>query len=113
MTPDKLLSLLGLCRRAGRLQWGHDACLDSVRQGRARLCLLASDGSARLKREFLRAASCAERAPDMIETAYTMQQFFAATGCRAGVLSTEDEGFAKRLAELHREHSKEDLAYDQ
>lgn len=107
MTQDKLLSLLGICRRAGRLQWGHDACLESLRQGRAKLCLLASDASDRLRREITEAAA-ANGSPPVIHTAYTMQQLRNATGYHAGVLSTEDEGFAKRLAELHREDLKED-----
>lgn len=105
---DKFLSLLGLCRRAGRLNWGHDACLGSVLHDRAKLCILSADASERLKREFQRAATCDGRALHVIETEYTMQQFKDATGYRAGVLTTEDEGFAKRLAELHHKDVTED-----
>lgn len=107
MQANKFLSLLGMCRRAGRLGWGHDACMDSVMHGRAKLCLLASDASERLKREFRRAADCAGTA-DVIELSYTMQQIKDATGFRAGVLTTEDEGFAARLAELYRIDRTED-----
>lgn len=107
MTQDKLLSLLGMCRRAGRLNWGHDACLESVLRGRAKLCLLSSDASGRLVREFRRAAD--GRIP-VLETGYTMEQFRCATGFRAAVLSTEDEGFAGKLSELHRIDSREDIS---
>ena len=103
MTQDKLLSLLGMCRRAGRLQWGHDACLASVRRGKARLCLLAADASARLQREFQFAADQTGGTPEILLIPYTMQQIKQATGCYAGVLTTEDEGFAKRLAALHQD----------
>ncbi|MBQ7542317.1 MAG: 50S ribosomal protein L7ae [Clostridia bacterium] len=112
MTQDKLLSLLGICRAAGRLNWGHDACLQSVLHGRARICLLAADASERLHREFRRAA--ADHDTTVLETHYTMQQFSDATGYRAGVLTTEDEGFAKKLAALYPNCIKGGLtAYDQ
>ena len=106
MAQDKLLSLLGLCRRAGRLQWGHDACLDAVRHGRAKLCLISADASDHLRRDVRFAAE--RGGTPVIEYAYTMQQIKDATGCFAGVLSTEDEGFAKRLAQLCKEVSAHD-----
>lgn len=113
MTHNKLLSLLGMCRRAGRLQWGHDACLASIRSGKARICLLSSDASDRLRREFHHAATCDGGTLDVMDTPYTMQQFMDATGCYAGVLTTEDDGFAARLASLYRDDSREGNANDQ
>ena len=107
MKQNKFLSLLGMCRRAGRLQWGHDTCLASVRAGRAQLCILSADASDRLKRDFTYAADSGGATPVLV-TPYTMQQFKDAAGVYAGVLTTEDEGFAKRLAELHQTESKED-----
>lgn len=107
MAQDKFLSLLGMCRRAGRLQWGHDACVESAQRGRAALCLLASDASERLGRDVRRAAG--DRIP-VLDAVYTMQQFEAAVGLHAGVLSTEDAGFAKELIRLYRNDSREDIS---
>ena len=107
MAQDKFLSLLGMCRRAGRLQWGHDTCLQSVRNGSALLCVLASDASERLKREFRRAAA---DTTDVAYTSYSMQQFKAAVGLYAGVLTTADAGFAKELLRLYRNDSREDIS---
>ena len=107
MAQDKFLSLLGMCRRAGRLQWGHDTCVDSVRHGRAALCLLAADASERTGRDVRRAA--ADEAV-VLDTVYTMQQFEAAVGLHAGVLSTEDAGFTKELLRLYRNDSMEDIS---
>ena len=107
MAQNKFLSLLGMCRRAGRLQWGHDTCLASVRNGSAVLCLLACDASDRLKRDLYRAAA---NGTDVVETPYTMQQFEAAVGLHAGVLSTADAGFAKELLRLYRNDSREDIS---
>ena len=113
MQQDKLLSLLGMCRRAGRLQWGHDACLESVKREKAKLCFFAADASERLQREFRFAAERAGGVMPILYTSYTMQQIKDATGYYAGVLSTEDEGFARRLLQLHQELSRRDLANDQ
>ena len=107
MAQDKFLSLLGMCRRAGRLQWGHDTCLLSAKNGSAALCLIASDASDRLRRDVHRAAVQDVR---VIDTFYTMQQFEAAVGLHAGVLSTADTGFANELLRLYRNDSREDKA---
>ena len=113
MTHSKLLSLLGMCRRAGRLHWGHDTCLASIRSGKARICLLSSDASDRLRREFHSAATCDGRTLKVIDTPYTMQQIQDATGCFAGVLITEDDGFAARMATLFTDESREGSVNDQ
>ncbi len=103
---DKLLSILGLCRRAGKLDWGHDTCLFALKSGKARVCLTAIDASTRTKRDAVRVASeIGDSAPPVIETQYTMEQLKNATGCFAGIFTTNDEGFAARIAELHRSNS--------
>ena len=107
MAQDKFLSLLGMCRRAGRLQWGHDTCLSALRSGSAELCLLAVDASERLRRDMHFAAPDETR---VVDTTYTMQQFETAVGLHAGVLSTADAGFAKELLRLYRNDSREDKA---
>lgn len=98
---DRLLSLLGLCKRAGRLVWGHETCVKAAESGRARVFLLASDASQRTKKDILRAAQEKDITIELLETDYTMEQLQTATGCYAGILTTYDEGFAKKIAELY------------
>ena len=74
----------------------------SLKNGSAQLCLLASDASDRLKREFLRASQFVHSPDIIIETQYTIEQFRQSTGRRAAVLTINDEGFAKKAAELHQ-----------
>ena len=90
---DKLLSLMGLCRRAGKLSVGHDAVFDAVRKGRAKAVILTSDASPRHARE-LEVASFPGRA---ITAAFTMEQAGLATGKRSCVFSVDDEGFANAI----------------
>ncbi len=44
-TNSKLLGMLGLARRAGRLSIGADLCCQSLRDGMAKLCVLVCDAS--------------------------------------------------------------------
>ena len=90
---DKLLSLMGLCRRAGRLGVGHDAVFDAVRKGRAKAVILTSDASPRHRRE-LEAASFPGR---IVEAGFTMEEAGLATGKRSCLFSVEDEGFANAI----------------
>jgi ribosomal protein L7Ae-like RNA K-turn-binding protein len=44
--------ILGLARRAGRLVVGDQGCRKALAQGRARLIILATDGSERTQKTF-------------------------------------------------------------
>ena len=90
---NKLLSLMGLCRRAGKLGIGHDAVFDAVRKGRAKAVILTSDASPRHRRE-LEAASFPGR---IVEAGFTMEEAGLATGKRSCLFSVEDEGFANAI----------------
>ena len=105
---DKFLSFLGLCRKAGKMSIGHDAALESIMKERAKLCVLMTDASDRLKAEFAKAASYNGRQLEVIHTSHTMAQLKAETGIRAGVITIDDDGFAKKTAELHRANHEED-----
>ncbi|MCR5485687.1 MAG: ribosomal L7Ae/L30e/S12e/Gadd45 family protein [Clostridiales bacterium] len=100
---DRFLSFLGICRKAHRLSLGHDACLGSIINGNAKLCILTSDASDRLKKEFIKACGYNGRELKYIETDYTSDDMKKAVGMRAAVLTADDEGFAKKTAELHEE----------
>ena len=95
MPNDRLLSLLGLARRAGKVQLGHDPVLESLRCGRARLVLLAADLSPHTSKGILYAAQ-QEDVP--IYTLHqTVDDMGAALGKRVGAVAVEDAGFAKKL----------------
>lgn len=99
----KILSLLGLCRRAGRLSVGHDAAMDSIVHKKAKLVLLTSDSSERLKNETALTIERSNTKPAMLCTAITMKEMGLAVGKNAAVLAITDENFASRLTELFGE----------
>lgn len=98
---DRALNMLGICRRAGALSSGHDASIASIVKNTASLCILCEDASPRLKAEIEHAASYDGKSITVLQTHYSMKDIAAATGTRARVLTVDDEGLAKRIAELY------------
>lgn len=94
----RLLSFLGLARRAGKLCLGRDAAEESIRAAKAEALLLASDISERSARQIRRDA--AEHGVPVLCLAAGMSQIEAAVGKRAGILTVTDAGFAGRLMAL-------------
>ena len=77
----KLLSLLGMCRRAGKLSCGHDGAIGSVRSRDAKLCLLSSDSSQRLRKETEREASFGGRDIPVAVLDSTSEEIVTPQGC--------------------------------
>lgn len=53
MFNDKVLSLLGLAQKAGRIKSGAFATTDAVKSGKAWLVIVAKDASDNTKKEFI------------------------------------------------------------
>ena len=103
MNNEKILSLLGLARRAGRVSLGHDAAIGSVVKNKAKLCVLTSDSSERLKNEFLHAASYENKSIPLIVLYEDMLSLGNAVGSKCRVLTVDDEGFANKILSLYNE----------
>lgn len=88
-------SLLGLCRRAGRLSMGHDMCKGAVRSGKARLCIISSDASERITGEFI--SLCAESGIRMFRIPLKIDEIHRLIGYKAGVITVDDSGFAESV----------------
>ncbi len=52
MINNKVLGLLGLCTKAGKICFGHDACIDLIKKQKVKLLIVAEDASDRTKKEF-------------------------------------------------------------
>lgn len=100
---DKFLSLLGMARRAGKLGLGHDAAKGAMVSGKAKLCIMSSDTSDRLKSEFSGLAEAEDRSVPIIVTDCTMFELGHAVGSKAGVITVNDAGFAQRLERLSQD----------
>ncbi len=106
---DKLLSFLGICMRAKKLVIGADVCVKSAQQGNSYLILYAEDFSANSLKKV--AAAARQYGVRIIDTHRTKEELSFALGRLCGVLSVEDEGFAKKLIAMLETEQRGDL-YD-
>lgn len=95
---DRLMSLLGLCRRAGKIVLGFDPVIDSINQKKAKLVIIASDCSQHTAKGVLRTAHMNNVKAYVIP--YTKDDISVSVGKYTAVLSIIDPGFAKKAETL-------------
>lgn len=95
---DRLLSLLGLCRRAGRLTLGFDPVIDSINLKKAKLVIVASDCSHHTAKDVL--VTSHKAGVKAYNVPYTKEEISLAVGKYTAVMSIADEGFAKKAETL-------------
>ena len=92
---DRLLSFLGLCRRAGCLVWGADAAQKAIREHKAKLALCTADLSANSAGDI---AFAAEKAGIPLRTLdCTKDELGFAIGRVCGIVCVTDRGFADKI----------------
>ena len=97
---QKLLNMLGLCARAGRLTTGEKACVDKIRAGGAYVALL--DGAAAKNAVKSMTDACTHHDVPLIRTPeYALGDAIVKPGRMACVIT--DEGFAKSIIKLSQQ----------
>ena len=99
---DKILNLLGLARRAGRLACGSDAVKDGIAKGSTAMVLLTSDAS-EAHQKYLAAAGFNG---NIIHSGYTMEDMFFATGKKICIVGINDAGFADAILKQYEQEGK-------
>jgi ribosomal protein L7Ae-like RNA K-turn-binding protein len=108
---DRLLGLLGLARRAGRITHGYDAVLREIAARKAALVLLSADASARTAEKMRRA--CQENGTRIVTLKQTMEQVGKAIGAKeTAVAALTDRSFADRAAALAGQIREDDTEHD-
>lgn len=104
---DKLLSTLGICRKAGKLFWGFDVVAEAAREGHLAIILLSADLSPKSGKEM---AFIAAKHNIEIHTApFRMDDIQKRLGKRSGILGVADKGLAGTIKTyLNLPLSKED-----
>ena len=92
------LNLLGLARRAGKISLGFDSAEESVVKKKSKLIITAADISERTFSAFAKKAE--SNNINIIASDIPMTELGAAVGKLVGVVSVNDEGFAKKLQQL-------------
>jgi len=94
-----MLSLLGLAKRAGKIQSGAFLAEKSVRSGSAHLVIVASDASGNTKKKFT--DKCGYRHIPVCISTVDMETIGAGIGeGPRSVVSIDDAGFAKTLMDI-------------
>lgn len=92
---DRLLSFLGLCKRAGYLISGADTVIKSMREHKALLALTANDFSDNSLKNVRKTAE--EYKVPLKTLGYTKDELSFALGKHCGVISVTDKGFADKI----------------
>ena len=93
MQNSKALALLGFAAKAGRLSYGMDAALKTVKCGKAKLVIAACDVSKKSQKEaafFAKKGAVEFLALEELD----IKTLSDAVGRRCGILSVNDSGFA-------------------
>lgn len=102
MEMDKLLSLLGMCRRAGRLEIGFEKCEKAIQSKKAKLIVCANDLSKKTQKEIKFSVEKNGNAVPVIVIDYDKIALSNAIGTPAGVTAICDSGFAERTLTLYQ-----------
>lgn len=96
---DRLLSLLGICRRAGKLVIGADPVKESIDTGKAFLVICANDISQNTEKKIRGAVQTnTDVAYHIINR--TKDELSFSLGKTCATLAVIDKGFADKLVEL-------------
>ena len=95
MAQDKILTLLGFCRKAGKLIFGTEKVTELIKKGKPCLVMLSEDISLKTEKELKYHASGTNAV--FIRLQFNRETVAHATGTTAGVLATADEGFSKAI----------------
>lgn len=96
--PDRFLSLLGLCRRAGKIILGSDPVIDSINLKKAKLVIVASDCSKNTAKSVL--SNAHRMGVKTCVVPYTKDDISYSVGKYTAVLSIIDNGFAQKAETL-------------
>lgn len=107
MVNNKVLSYLGLARKAGNLAIGFAASKEACLKGTAKFVAVASDISEKSHKE-IKYFSGGKIPVERIDN--TILEVSKAIGIKAGIVAICDEGFAKQLVKCFDSY-KEEFTY--
>ncbi len=98
MQNNKFLSLIGMARRANRVQMGFDKAKSAILYDEAKVVFVCSDVSVKTKRGLVFASE--ETGVKVLDIPYTIFELSNAIGTKCGVVAITDKGFADKLVTL-------------
>ena len=93
---SKILTLLGFCSKAGKMSYGMDASVESLKKGKSNLVVVASDVSQKSLKEITFNAEKAKVKVTVLGDT-NIDTLSHAVGRKCGILSVNDKGFAEAI----------------
>lgn len=94
---QKVLQLLGLAQRAGRVVSGEEFVVDAIRKGQTRLVFLADDAASNLMKKITDKSKTYQVE---VVTAFSTLELSAAVGKARKVVAITDAGFTKKMRSI-------------
>ncbi|MGQ7462878.1 YlxQ-related RNA-binding protein [Streptococcus suis] len=94
---QKILNLLGLAQRAGRLVSGEELVVDAIQKKQAKLVFLADDAAGNLSKKI---SDKSHTYQVEVVTVFSTLELSAAVGKARKVLAVTDAGFTKKMRSI-------------
>lgn len=94
---QKILNLIGLAQRAGRLISGEELVVEAIQKGQAKLVFLANDAAANLSKKVTDKSYTYQVE---VVTVFSTLELSAAVGMARKVLAVTDAGFTKKMRSI-------------
>lgn len=95
---NRLLDLLTICRKAGKLEMGFDAMKEALAKEKAAAVIVAADISQKTEKEVRFFSD--KKNVTVKKAGFTIDEVYSRLGKRAGILTVCDGGFAERAVTL-------------
>ena len=95
---NNTLSLLTICRKAGKLELGMDPVKDACRNQKAKCVLVSTDISSKSLKEIK--FVCKQENVKIFELDATMDEIWASLGKKVVIVGICDTGFSKKLSTM-------------
>ena len=97
-TKSKIISFIGLAKKAAKLSIGKDAAYESILENTAELILFSSDLSTRSMNDVEKVAS--KKNVKTLMTNISMSDYEQVLNKKAGIICIKDSGFARKIQTL-------------
>lgn len=98
MTLSKIISFMGLIKKANKLSLGNDAVISSIKSGKSKLVLVSCDFSKNSETKFKKL--CDDYNTPFFKLNASMCQIESILGKKCGIFSVNDIGFSSKMINL-------------
>ena len=107
---ERLCKMIGLAKRASRLQCGTELCCEAVRAGKAKLVLLAENVSENTKKKVQNCCAYYRSACHMLDIDADRLSHAVGASMSLAAVAVTDEGFAQAITALLFDPSQSDIS---